>query len=79
MILGLDDRPPGQLDRELLGGRKERVVNFGCESVDRSIEKISQKNPERAAEVRAFFLDYALSIRNAARTVRPGESSVRCW
>jgi len=76
MILGLDDRPPGQLDRELLGGRRERVVEFGCESIDRAIENISLTNPERAAEVRAFFLDYAQSIHNAARTVRPGGKAV---
>ena len=38
--LGLDDKAPGALDRELMGGRKQSVEKFGFKPMDLALEQI---------------------------------------
>jgi DNA modification methylase len=70
--LGLDDRPPGALDREMMGGRKTSVESFGCPAMDSAISAIANVDEKRANEVMHFYHEYHQSIRNVAPHIKQG-------
>lgn len=72
VILGLDDRPAGKIDRELMGGSRTPVLEFGCEILDASIDAIRHEDEKRAQEVMDFYHEYNLSIGNVSSLVKPG-------
>ena len=73
--LGLDDRAPGALDREMMGGRKSSLEEFGCAAMDDAIAKVAQVDQKRANEVMHFYDEYLRSIRNVASAVVEGGHS----
>ena len=70
--LGLDGSPSGALDRSLMGGRKEKLSEFGFEPMDEAIRNISEESPTRASEVMHFYSEYLQSIENVASTISEG-------
>jgi tRNA G10 N-methylase Trm11 len=70
--LGLDDKAPGALDRELMGGRRNDVGKFGCPEMDHAIEAIADEDGKRASEVMNFYNEYLLSIQNVASQIKKG-------
>lgn len=69
---GLDSRSPGALDRELMGGRRSEIKEFGFEPMDSAIKKIAEQDEKRATEVVNFFSEYLLSIENVAEIIENG-------
>ena len=62
-----------RIDNLLMGGRRaERVEEFGCDVLDRTIKEISKVDSNRSLEVVSFFEDYRSSIKNVSRLVRAG-------
>ena len=53
--LGFDSRPPGALDRDLMGGRRTEITDFGFKPMDDAIAKISIEDAKRASEVMDFI------------------------
>nr|AIF16437.1 adenine-specific DNA methylase [uncultured marine group II/III euryarchaeote KM3_74_C08] len=70
--LWLDDRAPGALDREMMGGRKSSLEEFGCAAMDEAIAKVAQVDQNRANEVMHFYDEYLRSIRNVAAVIVEG-------
>jgi site-specific DNA-methyltransferase (cytosine-N4-specific) len=70
--LGLDDKPPGALDRELMGGRKKEVIEFDFAPMDLAIREISSIDEKRAMEVMHFYHEYLLSIENISSRITSG-------
>ena len=70
--LGLDDKAPGALDREMMGGRKSTLEKFGCSPMDDAIAKVAEIDEQRAREVMHFYDEYLLSMRNVASTIVDG-------
>jgi site-specific DNA-methyltransferase (cytosine-N4-specific) len=70
--LGLDDKAPGALDRELMGGRKHGVEKFGFKPMDLALEQISSVDEKRASEVMHFYHEYLLSMKNIAPRIKRG-------
>ena len=70
--LGLDDKAPGALDRELMGGRKHGVEKFGFKPMDLTLENISSVDEKRASEVMHFYHEYLLSMRSIASRIKSG-------
>lgn len=70
--LGLDDRAPGALDREMMGGRRFTLDKIGCDVMDDAISKIAQEDQKRAGEVMHFYHEYLQSMRNVASTIVEG-------
>ena len=70
--LGLDDKAPGALDREMMGGRKSSLEEFGCTALDDAIAKVAEEDQKRATEVMHFYDEYLHSIRNVASVVVEG-------
>lgn len=69
--LGLPD--PRSVDKRLMGGRPlKHLPAFDCHPLDAALAEIAAQDDKRAGEVAAFYVDYAASIRNVARVVRPG-------
>ena len=71
--LGLDVRSPGQLDRELMGGFTDKVIQeLDSKSIDDSIAQIEMIDERRAREVYSFYRDYRLSIKHVSSMVKVG-------
>jgi len=70
--LGLDEKPPGALDRELMGGRKKEVIEFDFAPMDLAIREISSIDEKRAMEVMHFYHEYLLSIKNISSRITSG-------
>jgi site-specific DNA-methyltransferase (cytosine-N4-specific) len=71
MWLGLDDRPPGKLAKEMLGGKlSQEIKPFGHKVIDLAIKRM--KNDEIAVKNYTFYKDYLNSIINVAKVVKPG-------
>jgi site-specific DNA-methyltransferase (cytosine-N4-specific) len=70
--LRLDDKAPSALDRELMGGRKHSVEEFGFKPMDLALEQISSIDEKRASEVMHFYHEYLLSMRNIAPRIKSG-------
>ncbi len=69
--LGLDPRS-GALDRELMGGGKKEVAEFGFGPMDDAIGAIAEASPNRAKEVMHFNSEYLQSMSNVASVVANG-------
>ena len=60
-----------KLDNELMGGKRNlKIENFGIEILDEIIEKIANKDKERAKDVYAFYYDYLSSIVNISKVIK---------
>ena len=70
--LGLDSKAPGALDRELMGGRKHIIEEFGFKPMDSALELISSVDVKRASEVMHFYHEYLLSMKNIATRIKSG-------
>ena len=70
--LGLDDKSPGALDRELMGGRRTDIDYFGFQPMDEAIRIINNDNSKRAREVMNFYFEYLESIKNVSSHIRQG-------
>tara|TARA_B100001250_G_scaffold311444_1_gene273405 strand:- start:1252 stop:3360 length:2109 start_codon:yes stop_codon:yes gene_type:complete len=70
--LGLDDKAPGALDRELMGGRRSDIEKFDFKPIDGALEAIRVLDKKRATEVMNFYVEYRESIRNVAGQIKPG-------
>lgn len=60
------------LDRMMMGGVVSKECRFVTESIRSTLERIRQSDESRYFEVTSFLNDYADSIRNVAKVVRPG-------
>ncbi len=59
------------VDKELMGGKRaQNGHHFDIDILDETIEKIGNHDEKRSKDVIAFFIDYELSIRNIAKTIR---------
>ena len=67
--LGFDSRSPGALDRDLMGGRRTEITEFGFKPMDDAIAKILIEDVKRASEVMDFYSEYYQSIENVAKVV----------
>ena len=68
--LGLDERPPGNLGKEMMGGVLcPRVAKLGHRMIDSAISKME---PGNATKNFSFYRDYLQSISNVAANVSPG-------
>jgi site-specific DNA-methyltransferase (cytosine-N4-specific) len=72
VLLGLDSRPAGAIDRELMGGRRATLSELGCPSMDRALAAVAAQSGKRAGEAMHFYQEYLASIRNVAAVLRPG-------
>jgi hypothetical protein len=69
--LGLDNRPPGKLAKEMLGGILSKEINIlGCKVIDSAIKRMKDNNI--AIKNYSFYRDYLNSIINVAKVVRTG-------
>lgn len=65
--LGLDPRPPGQLAKDMMGGKIAGVVEkTGCKIIDSAFSKMEDKF---ARSNYAFYRDYLKSIENISKVV----------
>jgi hypothetical protein len=68
--LGLDDRSPSKLAKEMLGGYLAKDIEaFGCRAIDSAIKRM--ENDEIALKNYSFYRDYLKSIINVANIVKP--------
>jgi len=70
--LGLDDKAPGALDRELMGGRRVSVEKFGYKPMDAALDAIAIVDEKRSTEVMHFYKEYLLSIQSVASQIKSG-------
>ena len=70
--LGLDNKAPGALDRELMGGRRIDIEKFGFQPMDDALDSISDEDEKRATEVMHFYKEYLLSMKNVASQIKSG-------
>lgn len=69
----LDVENANQIDNNLMGGRKQKqVCSFDSQSLNDSLEKITNTDEKRAKEVSSFYCDYQKSIENVAKTIKKG-------
>lgn len=69
--LGLDNRRPGELAKEMLGGiLAKKIETFGCRSIDNAIKKMEVKKIK--LKNYSFYRDYLISIENISKVVKPG-------
>lgn len=73
--LGMDQRTPGKLGKEMMGGVFAKDVRkFGHPAIDSSISKMDHDN---AIKNFSFYRDYLQSIQNIAQNIGPG--GVACF
>jgi len=70
--LGLNDKAPGALDRELMGGRRISVEKFGFKPIDDALDSIADEDEKRSTEVMHFYKEYLLSMQNVASQIKSG-------
>lgn len=70
--LGLEGSPAGALDRELMGGRRKEIEEFGFTPMDEAISRIVEQDPKRATEIMHFYSEYRKSISNVASEMKEG-------
>ena len=68
--LGIEDA--SQVDNKLMGGKKNNYHKIGINIADESIEKIAEKDENRAREINSFYKDYYKSINNVSTTLKSG-------
>ena len=62
-----------ELDKKSMGGKKIRnIVEFDLPVLDKVIEKIAEKDHNRAYDVISFYKDYLKSIQNVGKVVKKG-------
>lgn len=62
-----------EVDKKSMGGeRKKEFKKFYLKILDETIEKISEKDINRAYDVISFYLDYEKSINNISKVVKKG-------
>lgn len=67
----LDVENATQIDGNLMGGKiYKSACSFNLDLLNKAIEKISEVDRKRAAEVSSFYCDYQRSIRNVAKTIK---------
>ena len=60
------------LDNILMGGKKKSTINIDPQSIRNELLQIKEQNGPRYLEVMSFLEDYANSMKNVARLIRPG-------
>jgi tRNA G10 N-methylase Trm11 len=69
----LDVENANQIDNNLMGGKKQKqVCSFDSQSLNDSLEKITNADEKRAKEVSSFYCDYQKSIQNVAKIIKKG-------
>jgi hypothetical protein len=67
----LDFEKASTVDKELMGGKKApNGHHFDIDILDRTLQKIGDKDEKRVKDVIAFFKDYERSIKNVAKVVK---------
>jgi len=67
--LGFKDA--NQIDKLLMGGQpKNESISFSIDVLDKMIERISEKDKERARDIMSFYIDYRRSIDNVSKVVK---------
>lgn len=68
--LGIENA--AQIDNNLMGGKRAiEYKKFYVEEIDAQIERIGNADEKRGLDVVSFYDDYAVSISNVAKTVKP--------
>lgn len=69
--LGIENA--AQIDKNLMGGKRAtRYKKFDVQELDQQIEQVGNEDEKRGLDVVSFYDDYAVSISNVAKTVKPG-------
>ena len=70
--LNLSEVTSSKLDRNLMGGGKTDVTNFGFDLMDETMAKITEVSEVRAKEIMDFYREYELSIANVCTVIEEG-------
>lgn len=60
-----------QIDNQLMGGKTRTIKKSDIDIIDKTIEKINEKDSKRAKEVYSFYADYSKSITNVSTVIKP--------
>lgn len=64
-------REANQIDKKLMGGQKRKHNHiFKTDALNETIERIKEKDAERARDVISFYEDYEKSINNISKIIR---------
>ncbi len=66
----LDIENASQIDNKLMGGKTKDIKTVGISIIDKTIEKVANKDEKRAKEVYSFYDDYKKSIANVAKVIK---------
>lgn len=67
----LDVENATQIDNKLMGGIAKTIAKTGVDVIDKTINKIAEKDGKRARDVYSFYADYSKSIANVATVIKP--------
>jgi len=68
--LGIENA--GQVDNNLMGGKRKEINDIGVNVADNAIAQVAQVDEKRAKEVYSFYQDYSQSIQNVSKTLKSG-------
>lgn len=66
----LDVENANQIDNQLMGGKTKNIKKTNIDIIDKTIEKIANKDEKRAKEVYSFYEDYGKSIANISNLIK---------
>lgn len=66
----LDIEDASQIDNQLMGGKAKEIKKTGIVIIDRTVDKIADKDEKRAKEIYSFYEDYSKSIANVSKVIK---------
>lgn len=66
----LDLENASQIDNQLMGGKPKNIKKTGIAVIDRTVEKVANKDEKRARDVYSFYKDYSKSIANVSKVIK---------
>jgi len=66
----LDIKNASQIDNQLMGGKAKSIKKTGVNIIDKTVEKVANKDEKRAKDVYSFYEDYGKSIANVSSVIK---------
>lgn len=73
----LDIENASQIDNQLMGGKAKNIKKIGIDIIDRTVEKVADKDEKRARDIYSFYEDYSRSIANVSNVIK--KSGYACY